>query len=90
MPNSTRWVAQTSTLLVAEVVFYIAFVLLGFYALSVVAAYIPFFGISDAPPDAKINKVGLTLQSLKHILFEDELASIYAPSPPPPPPSLGR
>ena len=89
MAGGTRWLAQLSTLLVAEAVVYVLFVVLGFYLLSVAAAYVPFFGISDAPPDAKINKVGLTLQSLKHILFEDELATLYAPSPPPPPP-LGR
>ena len=64
---------------------YTFFVLLGCYALTVVAAFVPFFGISDAPADAKINKVGLTLQSVKHILFESELSSIFAPSPPPPP-----
>lgn len=89
MAGGTRWLAQLSTLLVAEAVVYVLFVVLGFYLLSVAAAYVPFFGISDAPPDAKINKVGLTLQSLKHILFEDELSALYAPSPPPPPP-LGR
>ena len=89
MAGGTRWLAQLSTLLVTEAVVYVLFVALGFYLLSVAAAYVPFFGISDAPPDAKINKVGLTLQSLKHILFEDELATLYAPSPPPPPP-LGR
>jgi hypothetical protein len=90
MPNSSRWLATVATLITVEVVVYVAFVLIGFYLLSVAAAYVPFFGISDAPADAKINKVGLTLQSLKHILFEEELSSIYTPSPPPPPPTLGR
>lgn len=79
-------VAQCTGAVVAEVVVYLAFVLLGLYAISVASQSVPFFGISDAPPDAKINRVGLSLQSLRHILFESDLASIYRPSPPPPPP----
>ena len=85
MAATARWLARCSSLITLELILYIFFVLLGVYALTVVAAFVPFFGISDAPAEAKINKVGLSLQSVKHILFEEELSSLFAPSPPPPP-----
>ena len=43
MAGGTRWLAQLSTLLVTEAVVYVLFVALGFYLLSVAAAYVPFF-----------------------------------------------
>lgn len=82
---TARWLARCSSLITLELLLYTFFVLLGIYALTVLAAFVPFFGISDAPANAKINRVGLSLQSVKHILFEQELASLFAPSPPPPP-----
>ena len=89
MLAATRWRARCTTLLALEVLFFVGFVVLGFVALSVLTQQIPFFGITDAPADARINKVGLSMQSLRHIMFSEELSAIYAPSPPPPPP-LGR
>lgn len=44
---------------------------------------IPFSTITTTPETEVINKVGLSLQSLKHIMFETELSQLYAPSPPP-------
>lgn len=53
------------------------------YSTAVAISLIPFMTITTTPETEVINKVGLDLQSLKHILFETELSQLYAPSPPP-------
>jgi len=52
------------------------------YAVSTAVSMIPFPGITTTPDTASINSVGISLQSVKYILFEDELSQLYAPSPP--------
>ena len=77
--------AGTVGWIVLRAVLYAASVLFLIYLASVALSYVPFFSITTTPDTAVINKVGLSLQSLKHFLFEDELGRLYAPSPPPPP-----
>ena len=67
----------------AEMITYAIVIALLLYGVSILVALVPFPGITTTPETEVINKVGLSLQSLKHLLFEDELSTLYAPSPPP-------
>jgi len=69
--------------LAAEMLTYVIVVALMLHGVSILIALVPFPGITTTPETRVINRVGLSLQSLKHLLFEDELSTLYAPSPPP-------
>ncbi len=84
-PSTGVVALRTTGYILLEFVVYAAVLL----ALVVITAsyvnMVPFPGITTTPETSVINKVGLSLQSLKYVIFESELSQLYAPSPPPPP-----
>ena len=82
-PGCGRVAARAVAYVVAELLIYLVVVACLVYLVSVWAATVPFPGITTTPETAVINEVGLSLQSVKHLLFEDALSTLYAPSPPP-------
>tara|TARA_B100000405_G_scaffold229038_1_gene163668 strand:+ start:6127 stop:6381 length:255 start_codon:yes stop_codon:yes gene_type:complete len=82
-----QWLRFT-VLTVIRMASFVFYVFLGLYLLSVALNYLPVVDVTDVPPGTSVNKVGLSLQSLKYLMFSDDIAKIWAPSPPPPPLSL--
>lgn len=76
-------VARTAGYIALRYVLYALSVAFLVYVTAVAISLVPFLTITTTPETEVINKVGLDLQSLKHILFESELSQLYAPSPPP-------
>lgn len=75
--------ARAAGYIALRYVLYAASVAFLIYTAAVAISLVPFLTITTTPETEVINKVGLDLQSLKHILFESELSQLYAPSPPP-------
>lgn len=83
MPNALAVSARALGFLIAEVVVYALCVAVLVGAAAALVSRVPFIGIATTPETSVINSVGLDLQSLKYILFQDALETLYAPSPPP-------
>lgn len=79
----TRTIVRCLGCITLEGVLYVLSVALLLYATSLLFSFIPFGDITTTPETTVVNKLGLSAQSLKYILFEEELFSLYAPSPPP-------
>ena len=59
-------------------------IVLGVYLFTVALHSVPIPGVTDLPSPLDTNSQFISLQSLKHIVFESGVASYYAPAPPPP------
>ena len=81
-PGLTAVAARTAGYIALRYALYAVSVAFLIYLAAVAISRIPFLTITTTPEFEVINKVGLDLQSLKHILFESELSQLYAPSPP--------
>jgi hypothetical protein len=62
----------------------LATLVVGVYLFTVALHSIPIPGVTDLPSPLDTDSQFLSLQSLKHIVFESGVASYYAPAPPPP------
>jgi len=62
----------------------LALLCLGVYLFTVLLHSIPLPGVTDLPAPLDTDSYFISLQSLKHIVFESGVASYYAPAPPPP------
>ena len=82
-PDLPVVVVRTAGYIALRYVLYALSVAFLVYLTAVAISRVPFLTITTTPETEVINKVGLDLQSLKHILFESELSRLYAPSPPP-------
>ena len=75
--------ARTVGWMALRALFYAVSVVVLLMLAAVVMSGLPLVTITTTPETEIINKVGLDMQSLKYLLFENELSQLYAPSPPP-------